>query len=168
MIRLSFNLLKCMYSHCIIHLKLALRYCSYSKGFVHLEPPIVIRTVVVVNIATRQRFLRPHSSPHELYWPMMGRGGSRQDVWRSRHRSCRSQQISGFIVLQRCTSHCPSVRPLAVSAAQFAPRTTPAQSCVHTSVLPSFYFLFDHFPGGIGMILQPPSLVFQIATSPLP
>ncbi len=55
--RLSLNLLKCLYSHCICLPKTSITFFINQRGYVHLEPPVVICTVVVVDIAARrQRF----------------------------------------------------------------------------------------------------------------
>ena len=57
--RLSLNLLKWLYSNCICSPKTGITLLNNQRGYVHLEPPVFIRTVVLVgvNIAARkQRF----------------------------------------------------------------------------------------------------------------
>jgi hypothetical protein len=58
--RLSLNLLKCFYSHCICSPKTGITLFTNTRRYVHSEPPIVIYTVVVVvdNIASRQQRFR--------------------------------------------------------------------------------------------------------------
>jgi hypothetical protein len=51
--RLSLNLLKCLYSHCICLPKAGITLFINQKGYVHLEPPVIICTVVVVDLAAR-------------------------------------------------------------------------------------------------------------------
>ncbi len=68
-LRLSLNLLTCMYSHCIYSPKTGITLLIMKKGFVCSEPPIVICTVtivvvvivvvivILVNIAMRRQLL---------------------------------------------------------------------------------------------------------------
>jgi hypothetical protein len=57
--RLSLNLLKWFYSHCICSPKTGMTLLNNQRGYVHSEPPVFIRTVVVGGVgitARRQRF----------------------------------------------------------------------------------------------------------------
>ncbi len=53
--RLSLNLLKWLFSHCICSPKTGITLLNNQREYVHSEPPIFIRTVVVggINIAAR-------------------------------------------------------------------------------------------------------------------
>jgi hypothetical protein len=52
-LRLSLNLLKCLYSHCICLPKTGITLFIDQRGYVHSEPPIVICTVIIVDIPAR-------------------------------------------------------------------------------------------------------------------
>ncbi len=69
------NMLKCMYSHCICLPETSITLSDNHRRYIHLEPPIIIRTViVVVDIATRGQHFPGRCRP------TTGRGGSQQDV----------------------------------------------------------------------------------------
>ncbi len=53
--RLSLNLLKDLYSYCVCSPKSGIMLFINQRGYIHLKPPVVICTVlvVVVNIAAR-------------------------------------------------------------------------------------------------------------------
>jgi hypothetical protein len=55
--RLSLNLLKWLYSHCICLPKTGITLLNNQRGYVHSEPPVFICTVIVVgaDIAVRQQ-----------------------------------------------------------------------------------------------------------------
>jgi hypothetical protein len=61
--RISLNLLKCLNSHCIFLPKTGITLFINQRGYDHLEPPVVICTVIliVVNIATRQQHFQAAS-----------------------------------------------------------------------------------------------------------
>ncbi len=61
--RLSLNLLKWLYSNCICLPKTGITLLNNQRGYVHLEPPVFIRTVVLVgvNIAARKQRFRAAS-----------------------------------------------------------------------------------------------------------
>jgi hypothetical protein len=57
--RLSLNLLKWLYSHCICSPKTGITLLNNQRGYVHSEPPVFISTVVIGGVAIaarRQRF----------------------------------------------------------------------------------------------------------------
>jgi hypothetical protein len=57
--RLSLNLLKWLYSNCICLPKTGITLLNNQRGYVHLEPPVFIRTIVLVGVditARKQRF----------------------------------------------------------------------------------------------------------------
>ena len=57
--RLSLNLLKWLYSNCICLPKTGITLLNNQRGYVHSEPPVFIRTIVLVGVdiaARKQRF----------------------------------------------------------------------------------------------------------------
>jgi hypothetical protein len=57
--RLSLNLLKWLYSHCICSPKTGITLLNNQRGYVFLEPPVFIHTIIIVGVdiaARRQRF----------------------------------------------------------------------------------------------------------------
>jgi hypothetical protein len=102
--RLSHNLLKCLYSHCICSPKTSIMLFIIKWG---TKPPIVIFTVVVVviDIAARQQHFRAASLLPQMMPANKGPGGSRRDILRChcRHRP-RIAKMFRF--------HRPSVFPL--------------------------------------------------------
>ncbi len=85
--RLSLNLLKWVYSHCICLPKTGIMLLNNQRGYVYLEPPVFIHTIVVVgvDIAARQQHFRAASLLPRMMSPMTGRGGGRQDVLPCHH-----------------------------------------------------------------------------------
>ena len=61
--RLSLNLLKWLYSNCICLPKTGITLLNNQRGYVHSEPPVFIRTVILVgvNIAARKQRFRAAS-----------------------------------------------------------------------------------------------------------
>jgi hypothetical protein len=67
--RLSLNLLKWLYSHCICSPKTGITLLNNQRGYVHSESPVFIRTVVVGGVdiaARRQRFLAASLLPRMM------------------------------------------------------------------------------------------------------
>jgi hypothetical protein len=75
--RLSLKLLKWLYSHCICSPKTGITLLNNQRGYVHSEPPIFIRTVVVggVHIAARRQRFRAASLLPRMMSANDGPGG---------------------------------------------------------------------------------------------
>ncbi len=57
--RLSLNLLKWLYSNCICLPKTGITLSNNQRGYVHLKPPVFIRTIVLIGVdiaARKQHF----------------------------------------------------------------------------------------------------------------
>jgi hypothetical protein len=75
--RLSLNLLKWLYSHCICSPKTGITLLNNQRGYVHSEPPVFIHTVigVGVDIAARQQRFRDASLLPQMMSANDGPGG---------------------------------------------------------------------------------------------
>jgi hypothetical protein len=73
--RLSLNLLTCLYSHRMCSPKTGITIFINQRGYVHSEPPIVIHTVVNVNIAWRRQRFRAASLLPRMTSASNGPGG---------------------------------------------------------------------------------------------